>query len=197
MTGASDSNARPLRRNLRAAVAGAFAGIGLVGAALMLVMVFEHDAGEGVYQGLMTEARNALVGGRYRIALVCATPDNRVSYYTRARDSRTAHEALRWTLPVCELTSMSSQAPPGRDSSGFVTDWYRGDFRCPANFHRRSISLSARNLSDAIAEASAGLRDCRMEYADQTHCPLLRPGCQRVGEDFREPAHMIARRSTR
>jgi hypothetical protein len=179
---------------MRAAAAGCAAGLAAVAMASAIVAHWQEHTGEALHQSLAVETRNALVGGRYRVALRCANSDNRTSYFVRATSGEAAREALGWTLPVCDLVAVGAAPPPGRPASGWLATWYRGDFECPASFHRRAVSLSAPSLAAALEMVRLTVpRACRIEYADQTHCALARPGCDRASEDFREVGHLLAR----
>mgnify|MGYP001474895639 CR=1 FL=1 len=184
--------------NGRAAMAGAIVGLSLVGAAISVVGAWEERSGASLHQGLLAETRDVLVGGRYRVALNCANSDNRTSYFMRAMSSETAREALSWMLPVCDLVALGAAAPPGQGGSSWYATWYRGDFACPANFHRRAVTLSASSLAAAIDLVRTTVHaTCRIEYADQTHCPLAHPGCETASVDFREPNALASARAPR
>jgi hypothetical protein len=184
----ADRHLRHVRRLLSGASIAALAGSMLLGAVVWLTL---PEAGT-LYQGFWTELRNGLSGGRYRVAMHCRLKDNTVGMTVRAFDRAAAQAALEWTLPVCELTTLARV-----QVSGWTASWYRGDFVCPSNFHKRTVRLSAPSIEAALAAARAGARDCEVEYADQTDCPWFRANCERQSVDFRAEAQMSSPRNFR
>jgi hypothetical protein len=161
-------------------------GLGLVLVLVATAWSAERGLAPAFIAGTVSELGSALFGGTYRVTIRCPMADNRVSYFLRSSSYEDAHETLRWTLPFCDLRWLTVHAPPGAEPAPWPASWYRGDFFCPANFHHRHVRIAARSLDSAVASVRASARECRVEVADQTECPLLSPGCARAFADFRD-----------
>lgn len=195
----AESVASGLGRRLRFAATavsvafGVFAATGV--AAYAVVRLIEPEAG-GIHQGLAHEFRNAMTGGRYRVVLHCRLKHNTAGFLVHADSEIQARTSLEWSLPACEMVQFDGLGGFGpREVQG--RGWYRGEFVCPANFHKRVVRLSAPDIDRAIAMASDGAAGCTVDFADQTSCPLLNRSCDRRSVDFRQANEMSAIRLLR
>lgn len=156
--------------------------------AYALVRLVEPAPGS-IHQGLSRELRNVVTGGRYRVVLHCRLKHNTAGFLVHAQSESQARSSLEWSLPACELVQFANLggigARPGQGPS-----WYRGEFVCPANFHKRVVRLSAPDIDHAIAIASEGAAGCTVDFADQTSCPWLDRGCDHRSVDFRQANQM-------
>ena len=155
--------------------------------AYALIRLTEPETGS-VHQGLAREVSNGLTGGRYRVVLHCRIKHNTAGFLVHAESESQARSSLEWSLPACEMVQFADLG--GGPRAGQGPSWYRGEFVCPANFHKRTVRLSAPDIDHAIAIASDGAAGCTVDFADQTSCAWLRLGCDRRSVDFRQANQM-------
>lgn len=172
---------------------GMFAAMGV--AAFALVRLVEPDAGS-IYQGIGSELRNVMTGGRYRVVLHCRLKHNTAGFLVHADSESKARTSLEWSLPACEMVQFDDIGGLG-SRGGAGRGWYRGEFVCPANFHKRVVRLTAPDIDRAIVLASEGAAGCTVDFADQTSCPWLDRGCDRRSVDYRQANEMSAIRLLR
>lgn len=171
---------------------GMFAAMGV--AAFSIMRLVEPETGS-IYQGVGHELRNMMTGGRYRVVLHCRLKHNTAGFLVHADSESKARSSLEWSLPACEMVQFDDIGAMGfRAGTG---GWYRGEFVCPANFHKRVVRLTAPDIDRAVAMASEGAAGCTVDFADQTSCPWLNRGCDRRSVDFRQANEMSAIRLLR
>lgn len=171
---------------------GMFAAVGV--GAYSLVRLVEPEAGS-IYQGIGNELRNVMTGGRYRVVLHCRLKHNTTGFLVHADSESQARTSLEWSLPACEMVQFDDIGGSGTRSG--TGGWYRGEFVCPANFHKRVVRLTAPDIDRAIVLASEGAAGCTVDFADQTSCPWFNRGCDRRSVDYRQANEMSAIRLLR